>query len=93
MSTPTTETDQAKPDATEAPSPHGDGLGGSTVGICTRTGSAGRPFKLVSQSVCWSGDKIDVCSVCGMSPYDRGWDTCHSDPNVRDHRHSPETKP
>ena len=49
------------------------------VRLCRRYKPEGRDFRLVPQRVCWSGDTIDVCSVCGMDVYDRAWQNHHSE--------------
>lgn len=52
------------------------------VRLCRRYKPEGQDFRLIPQHVCWSGDTIDVCSVCGMDVYDKEWPKCHSDEMV-----------
>lgn len=49
------------------------------VRLCRRHKPSGRDFRLIPQRVCWSGDTIDVCSVCGMDVYDSEWPKHHSE--------------
>ena len=49
------------------------------VRLCRRYNAKGYEFRLLPQPVAWSGDTIDVCSICGMDIYSPEWGSNHSE--------------
>jgi len=44
---------------------------------CYRNNSKGAKFKLMVSRVSWSGDDIEICSICKMITYDVHWSDYH----------------